>query len=362
MGLVGLCFIVVDITTEDMALWGSLACVLVIPWGITVILLLKTHMLIRLLKMFNTWYLLSQVAAMVVCIGYVSSRPFMVCMVCPTLIASILCDAFPREHRRRVTAFSYLVLVSFSIAFDVSLLANLVPVEESLSFSINSMEFSGKAMAFGCSCNLLFFASRSIGILLFYPDCLVLYTTPLKSILLDPIRLSKVKIARMSSGTSVTFSDMKESTCDENARDVYALFPMHEMVLVNTKETLAAKVFGLKVNAMLWKMAKNPLTFVLSVPGAASFLPILYEDEGMFPSWISVFTLLTMPVLFPSFFLMNTYLLKKLMGSFQVWFLIVMACGLLVNVFATTPDIRMIALPVLVLGLGFALLLDSYPG
>ena len=361
-GLIGLCFIVADFTTEDIPLWGSVACVLVIPWGITVTLLLKTHMMMRLLKMFNVWYLLSQVAAMVVCIGYVSARPFMVCMVLPTLIASVLSDAFPREHRRRVTAFSFFILVSFSVAFDISLLASLVPVDDSLSFTINSMEFSGKAIAFGCSCNLLFFAMRSIGILIFYPNCLVIYTTPLKSILLNPIRLSKVKMARMSSGTSITFSDMKNQKGDQNAEGIYALFPLHEMVLVNTKETLAAKCFGEKVNAMLWKMAKNPFAFVLSIPGAASFLPLLYEDEERFPFWIAVFTLLAMFVLFPSFFLMNTYLLDKLMRSFQVWFLIVMASGLLLNVFFTTLDIRLFGAPVLIFGLGFSLLLDAYPG
>ena len=59
LGLIGLCFIVADFTTEDIPLWGSVACVLVIPWGITVTLLLKTHMMMRLLKMFNVWYLLS---------------------------------------------------------------------------------------------------------------------------------------------------------------------------------------------------------------------------------------------------------------------------------------------------------------
>ena len=149
ISLVGLGFVVADFTTEEVPTSVSLACALCLPWGLVVLLLLKKGLLGMLCRFFNSWFLISQAAAMLVCIGYVSERPAVVCFMCPSLIGCILADAFPREARRKVTAFSYFVMITFTIAFDVSLLASLVPVEEPLEFTVGEMSLSGKAAGFG---------------------------------------------------------------------------------------------------------------------------------------------------------------------------------------------------------------------
>lgn len=217
-------------------------------------------------RFFNVWFLLSQVAAMLVCIGYVSERPAVVCFMCPTLMSCILADAFPRELRRKVTAFAYFVMVAFAISFDVSLLASLVPEEEPLEFSINNMEFSGKAMAFGCSINLLIFAARSVSILIFYPRSLVLYTRPLKNARYDP---QKVKMVRTVSGAPVesTNRDLSGKRIPSSFRIKgerrFVLRPRHRQCAVNTKETVAGALFGKSVNKICWSCARNPLIFIV---------------------------------------------------------------------------------------------------
>jgi len=373
--LIGLAFTVADITNESVPLWMSFMCVLVLPWGIFVLSLLNYKVLGLLLGTFNTWFLLAQVIAMCVCIGLVAERPFMICVLAPTLIASILVDAYPQRHRWHVTALTYLALVSFSLAFDVSLLFSLFPVTDPLSFTVNDMEFSGKALAFGCSLNLLAFCLRNVTIMVMYPDCLVLYTSNLKSERVDTARRDpnmewKNTISSTSSIGSLesfavesheeNFWWRSKEEAEDDKELVWIIRPMYDPITIKSKNTLAQSFLGRRVNLILWATAKNPLSAVVMFCGIPFMLPTL--KEGIIPSELTPISFLIFATLGSGIMLLNTRLVGRLLKTFQVWFLMSMSVILMITWYSRVEGFAFASFPVVFFGVSFSFLMDAYPG
>jgi hypothetical protein len=113
-------------------------------------------------------------------------------------------------------------------------------------------------MGFGCSVNLLVFASRSIAVLYLYPNALVLYTRPLKNARYDP---QKVRMVRTISGAPVemTNRDLSGKRLPSSFRIKgerrFVLKPRHDKCAINTKETIGGALFGRSVNAICWSLA-----------------------------------------------------------------------------------------------------------
>eukprot|EP00939_MAST-03C_sp_MAST-3C-sp1_P002458 g2458.t1 len=119
--VLGLCFLIGDLTAADeVSISVSFVSMLVLPWGFLVFLLLKVKILRLVIKMFNTWFLILQVAAMMVCIGFIVHRPLMITMLSPTLVSTILVDAFPRQHRWKTTRLHghSIVLMGSSVGIE----------------------------------------------------------------------------------------------------------------------------------------------------------------------------------------------------------------------------------------------------
>ena len=74
-----------------------------------------------------------------------SSRLIIVSTVFPSILASVLVDAFPQQLRRRVTLVTYAVMITWIVAFAVALLGSFIGINESLVLHINHMEFSAKS-------------------------------------------------------------------------------------------------------------------------------------------------------------------------------------------------------------------------
>lgn len=357
--VLGLCFLIGDLTAADeVSISVSFVSMLVLPWGFLVFLLLKVKILRLVIKMFNTWFLILQVAAMMVCIGFIVHRPLMITMLSPTLVSTILVDAFPRQHRWKVTAFSYFILISFVVVFDLALLLSLLPIDDPLQFTINGMEFSMKAFCFGCSLNLLVFALRSVSILIFYPNCLVSYTTYLTSKRLEN-STAKLSLAKRLSGTlSESIMKPRDRLSESDDKTSWALCPQFKPVYLHSKETLISNVFGKAGTNLLWNIAKSPITFLFTIPTAVGILPVFIR---YIPIEVS-------PVFFPAIVLMgssvgieNAYMLKQLLGTFQVWFLLAMSFTAFACVYSTMPDIRLLTSIPISAGLFFSITLDSYP-
>eukprot|EP00939_MAST-03C_sp_MAST-3C-sp1_P000403 g403.t1 len=363
LSVAGLALTIADLITLDMPVVLSLCCASAVPWGLVVLLLLKVDILLRLLKTFNIWFLLSQIMGMIVCVGYVAERPMMVLMIALTLIASVLVDAFPQEYRWRVTLISYVTTIVFALSFDVSMFLSLFPVENDLSFTINKMEFSGKALAFGCSLNILIFFARSLSVLLFYPNCLVLYTSSLRSDRFDPNKHAN-ESWRIELGDSTSDSIIagQTSSATVSAKMVWVLVPQSEATVIQSKKTVVARYFGTGANKFMWKTVKNPLTFLSTIPAIICLLPLFDLGEAVVPPWVCVFALGGLNMLIPSLLILNFKLLKRLFACFQVWFLIFMSVIVLVSWFSAIYDTwRTISVPLLASGLSFSILLDAYP-
>ena len=101
--LAGLGFATHDIVTENNPLWMTLCATAVFPWGIVSLLLLKTQLVKMLFTTFTVWFLLSQATIMCICMGYVAQRPIIVSTVFPSILASVLVDAFPQQLPSRLT-------------------------------------------------------------------------------------------------------------------------------------------------------------------------------------------------------------------------------------------------------------------
>ena len=124
--IIGLVFTVIDVTTESVHVITSFACAAMLPWAIVVLSVLNRRLLGALLSMFNTWFLLIQVLAMLTCIGLIAKRSFMVLMICPSLIATIFVDAVPPTLRKRVTVVSYVLTCSFILTVRLSVVRSVI--------------------------------------------------------------------------------------------------------------------------------------------------------------------------------------------------------------------------------------------
>lgn len=355
---IGMVFLVADLNTADVPLALSFASSLVLPWGFLVFFMLDMKVLKLILSMFNTWYLLVQVTTMVICIGYVSERPGMVTMLCPSLISTIFVDAFPRQRRWRATAVGYLVMLTFVISFDLSLLLSLFPIQDPFSFEINGLEFSIKAFAFGCSLNLFIFSLRSVSILALYPTCLVTYTTPLRSVRHNGPAFIKQPIQKRVSG-SIAPTRREDDVETEEAEHVWALCPQHKPIYIHSKETLIEKVLGKRGTSVLWGVAKSPFSFLLALLGSWCILPVFdipgipYEvSPGFLPSFVLIAS---------SFGILNFYLVTRLLQTFQVYFLTLMSAIAFGLVYSTMLDWRLFTCPPILTGLLFSIMLDAYP-
>ena len=378
--LIGLTCTIVDITTPSSPVWITYLCLLLLPFGIIVVLLLKLQVLKLLLTTFNVWFLVTQAAAMMICIILVAERPIVTFVVIPPVFASVFVDAFPQEHRNSVTGFTYLVMLLFTFAFDIALMFKLLPLSSPLSFNVNDMEFSGKALAFGCSMNLGLFILRNVYVMIVYPDCLTMYAANLRSsrfsnfqdpealwqsTLQKSFGISKGSSKESSKGSTIGESEVdkeRQKAIFQNARKkmVWILRPVQTPVILETRDTIAAQIFGKGISAILWGIAKNPISFLLTIPGVFFMLPLL--EIQMLPKWTSIFSWLTFFALGPGLLILNVYLAKKLLLTFQVWFLLSMSVGLLGCWYTEILDVRIVTLPVVLAGMVFSIVLDAYPG
>lgn len=188
--LSGLGFATHDIVTQDNPLWMTLCATAVFPWGIVCILLLKTQLVKMLLGTFTVWFLLSQATMMCISVAYVAERPIIVSTVFPSILCSVLVDAFPQQLRRRVTLLTYFVMITWIVSFAVALLGNFVETDDDLlTMKINKMEFSGKAVALASGANLLVFVLHSLYILFRHPMALTMLNSNLKSLRFDKFSL-----------------------------------------------------------------------------------------------------------------------------------------------------------------------------
>lgn len=375
--LIGLLFTIIDITTPSLPQWMSFMCLLVVPWGIIVTLLLKVQVVRLLLTTFNVWFLITQAAAMMVCIILVCPRPLVTFVLVPPVIASVVVDAFPQEHRRKVTGFTYFVMMAFTLAFDASLLFKLLPFDEPLAFNVNDMQFSGKALAFGCSLNLSIFILRNVTVLIFYPYALTLFAANLRSSRFsnyrDPEALWQETLKKSggssiggSSGSGGSAAERRPSSAlqlkDARKKMVWILRPVQTPVILETRDTLASRLLGAPISALLWGIAKNPISFLITVPGVLFLEPLLETGLDLFPKWTIVFSWLVMSSLVPGLLILNVYLAKKLVTTFQVWFLLSMSFGLLGCWYTEFLDIRLVSIPIIICGMLFSIVLDAYPG
>ena len=189
LALSGLAFAVYDIVTEDNPLWMTLCSIAVWPWGIVCLLLMKTQIVKMLLSTFTVWFLISQATIMCICIGYVAQRPIVVSAVFPSILASVLVDAFPQQLRRRVTLVTYAIMIAWVAAFAVALFGKFIELNEELTLKMNQLEFSAKAVAIASGFNLTVFVLHSLYILYRHPMALTLYTSNLKSLRFDKFEL-----------------------------------------------------------------------------------------------------------------------------------------------------------------------------
>ena len=210
------------------------------------LLCLKMSILTRMLATtFNVYFLLIQIFAQLLAIGLVAKRPIIVTLICPTMISTILVDAVPQSCRRYVTFVSLFMIISFSVSFVIAMMGSLLDVSNELSFTINSMELSGKALAFTCSLNLLAFCFRSMWICLFYPGCLVFYSCNVKSKRYDPQKRISSFWRDDGDNNDKTSTVKKEEKKDPKL--YWTVRPKYETTIIRTKQTIAAKFFGMFV-------------------------------------------------------------------------------------------------------------------
>lgn len=189
LALVGLGFATHDIVTMDNPLWMTLCSLAVFPWGITSLLLLKVQIAKLLLSTFTVWFLLAQATIMCLCMGYIAMRPIVVSTIFPSILASVLIDAFPQQRRHRATMLTYIIMLTWVIAFSTSLIGGLTDIEDPFVFNINELEFSGRAVALASSFNLAVFILHSFYLLIKHPMALTMYTSNLKSLRFDKFEL-----------------------------------------------------------------------------------------------------------------------------------------------------------------------------
>ena len=243
-------------------------CSLVLPWGIVTLLSLKTSVLTRLLvTTFNLYYLMIQITVLLVSIGLVAERPAIVTLICPAMISTIFVDAVPQVCRRYVTFISLFMMMCFTISFVVAMLCSLLDISNELAFEINSMELSGKALAFTCSLNLLAFSLRSILICIFHPGCLVFYTCNVKSKRYDPEKRISSFWGGKDDGENKNLEEKKndDETKKKDSKLYWTVRPKFKTEVIRTKETLAAVFFGHRANSCLWATAKNVRSHTLTL-------------------------------------------------------------------------------------------------
>ena len=359
----GIVFTIADMTSSEVPDGTSVACALTLPWALLVFGLLKVDILSKLSSVFNVWFLISQNLAMIICIALVSTRPGIMIMMSPLLVVCVLTDAFPQEYRWRVTAFTYASTIAFTIAFDLSMILSLFPIDDSLSFKVNHMEFSGKALAFGCSLNLLAFYAKNVTVMALYPSALIMITSNLVTSRYQPSAVAANEKWDDHDDNLFWWNRRHVIESAERRRTmVWVLQPRMKPVVVRTKNTLVATVFGTAGNRVLWSLARNPFVFLVAIPAIVCFIPIFSDGEGILPNWTTAFVLFAMVTLGPTFGIINVKLTKMLLCMFQVYFLIVMSALLLITLFSPLLDVRLSCLPVLIIGLLFSILLDAYPG
>jgi len=352
--LIGLAFGVVDITTASFE-W-SVLCALMLPWSFLTFSLSQSNLLSRILRSFNTYFLLLQIAGLMICIGLISERPLMTAILTPTLSVSLFVDALPRKIRWRAAAFIHFYVVMFILAFDISLFASLFPVEDALSFTLNDMEFSGKALGFGCSINLLIFFSRNVFVLLRHPNCLLVIASNFKTEKLPDDSASVANAAwNEQDNDSLNSKTLTESS---NHRKLWIIRPRHQDIVLRTKETIAAKVFGHGANMIFWKMARNPLFFFMALPAVICVAPLF---NGDWPAELSLFSFVGYLIMIPSISILNAHLMKMLFGTFQAWFLLAMSMLLMTTWMSDMLDFRLISVPIIFSILFFSITLDAYP-
>lgn len=117
---------------------------------------------------------------------------------------------------------------------------------------------------------------------------------------------------------------------------------------------------GHGANKCLWATAKNPLSFVLTIPGVVFMLVCLID--GFLPNEFALGVYLIFASQGPSIMILNYKLLTMLLQCFQVWFLFIMSLLFTITWFSELRDIRFVALPCVLAGVMFSIVVDAYPG
>jgi hypothetical protein len=99
---------------------------------------------------------------------------------------------------------------------------------------------------------------RSIGVLIIYPNCLVLYTRPLKN-----ARLKDEKIRAMQTLSDTPIEATKNVLSGKPVPNSFrlkgerrfVLRPRHKNCMINTKETIGGSLGGLTVNKLCYVLA-----------------------------------------------------------------------------------------------------------
>ena len=168
----------------------------------------------------------------------------------------------------------------------------------------------------------------------------------------------------MSSAGEDSVTDIKIRSIKSvaaTAKRCWVIRPRNVPVVLETKSTLAAAMWGRAVNSMFWVISRSPISFLLTFPGVICMFPMLEEDILGSVNW-SFGVLLVHSSLFPGMMILNTVLMRKIMTSFYTWYMLAMSFFLSVCWFSSMLDVRAFAVVGVLPGMFFSIVLDAYPG